>query len=393
MVLAFRLTPLTLLGALAAAVWAALPRRLRAPLEGRQPRFTVAMLLAYSVLFVAFMSISSKKLDRYILSSFPTLDLAAGVGVVWLVQVLWRWLGGLLRRRPAVGAAARAGLFAAALVAQLALVAPHYPYYLTFYNPLLGGIREAVRVILVGWGEGFEQAAAYLNAQPGADQLKVCATTDNVFSWPFVGQARRMSRFAVWDDDYLVFYLPHVQRRQTNRVLVEFIDNPSVQPVYVVRLHGVDYAWVYRNDQHTLAPLAYLEAHARPAEGDCLLVNGGSRFAKDYTGLMPVLGFTAQWVLQDWSYMYPTPEQLTGLLDTLPPACQRLWYARYTEWEPESYLGVLAARGTLLETTSYPHMELRLYELAGAQSGSRVPAAGGRLSAARITPGNAEVGP
>ena len=43
------------------------------------------------------------------------------------------------------------------------------PYPLSYYNPLLGGGATASRWLLVGWGEGLDQVAVYLNAQDGAD--------------------------------------------------------------------------------------------------------------------------------------------------------------------------------------------------------------------------------
>ena len=48
----------------------------------------------------------------------------------------------------------------------LAVVAP---YALAYYNPRRGG-PAASRVLLVGWGEGLDQVAAYLNAQPSSER-------------------------------------------------------------------------------------------------------------------------------------------------------------------------------------------------------------------------------
>ena len=42
-----------------------------------------------------------------------------------------------------------------------------YPYYLSYYNPLLGGGPAAQRTVMVGNGEGLDQVAEWLNAQPG----------------------------------------------------------------------------------------------------------------------------------------------------------------------------------------------------------------------------------
>ena len=59
------------------------------------------------------------------------------------------------------------------MIAQLALVLPTRPYFLSYYNPALGGGRTATQVLLVGWGEGLDRAAAYLNTKPNAQDLLV----------------------------------------------------------------------------------------------------------------------------------------------------------------------------------------------------------------------------
>ena len=49
----------------------------------------------------------------------------------------------------------------------------HYPYYFTYYNPLVGGSRTAPDVMTVGWGEGLDAAARWLNQQPNSAELCV----------------------------------------------------------------------------------------------------------------------------------------------------------------------------------------------------------------------------
>jgi 4-amino-4-deoxy-L-arabinose transferase-like glycosyltransferase len=178
--LAFRLSPLALPGLVLGVMWAAKER------GDTKARFEIGVLLAYGALFGAFMSLGSKKFDRYVLPLFPALDIVATVGLVWAVKSVWERfrLRGLLQSRwVAYGALA---------AVQIAVMALHYPYYLTYYNPLLGGIRQAEKVLLVGWGEGYEEAAAYLNAKPDAEQLQVTVPTFPVFAPQFRGDTRRV---------------------------------------------------------------------------------------------------------------------------------------------------------------------------------------------------------
>jgi hypothetical protein len=90
------------------------------------------------------------------------------------------------------------------------------PYFLTYYNPLLGGARRAVTQIPIGWGEGLEQAAQYLNQLPQAESLSVSSWYSDIFDPYFVGQ---QASFA--DDgraqlaaDYVVFYVNQIQRQK-----------------------------------------------------------------------------------------------------------------------------------------------------------------------------------
>jgi hypothetical protein len=357
--LAFRLSPLVLVGLIAGVAWVARSRND----AGR--RFGVGVLLAYSVLFGVFMSLGAKKFDRYLLPVFPALDIVAAVGLLWVAEAVWQRLKGLRSLRPDLF------IYLMVVVIQVALVAPHCPYYLTYYNPLLGGIRQAAKVLLVGWGEGYERAAAYLNAKPDVERLQVSEAVFPVFAPQFDGETRRLQRYCVWDNDYVIFYLSYVQRQRFDDLLVEYMDNPKVVPEYVVNLHGVDYLWIYRNDQHYVEPMAYIEERARPDEGDCLLVNGDSLFAENYGGQLPMYAFHTEWVPEDESYVYWSAEQVAGLLEDMAPECERVWYARYSEWEPEAYLDVLNMHGTLLGQASFPHMEVTLHRLVGADVATR----------------------
>jgi hypothetical protein len=359
--LAFRLSPLALVGLIAGVVWVARPS------DDAGQRFGVGVLLAYSVLFGIFMSLGAKKFDRYLLPVVPALDIVAAVGLLWGAEIAWKRLKGFgrfLQPYPVV--------CVVVLVVQIALIALHYPYYLTYYNPLLGGIRQAAKVLLVGWGEGYEQAAAYLNAKPDVERLQVSEAVFPVFAPQFDGETRRLQRYCVWDNDYVIFYLSYVQRQRFGDLLAEYVDNPDIEPEYVVNLHGLDYLWVYRNDQHYLDPMVYIEERARPDEGDCLLVNGDSLFAENYGGRLPVYAFHTEWVPENESYVYWSAEHVAGLLEDMAPECERVWYARYSEWEPEAYLDVLNMHGTLLGQASFPHMEVTLHQLvedgAAAQS-------------------------
>ena len=226
-VLAFRLTPLALVGLLSLV---ALSRP--APLP-RQALLLVGFVLGFGL----FITLASKKLDRYALPLFPSLDILAGLGL-WL---LWLHASSRVRRlgRLAGRWAVPAGAIVVAAAQSVALAAV-WPYALAYYNPLVGGGPVAEWAILVGWGEGLDQVAAYLNAQPDAETAVI-----GVYA-PYAGNFRPSVRgnvvgFGRPDPmDYVVDYVNGAQRRQTPTEVI------GRTPDHSVWINGSAYARVYR---------------------------------------------------------------------------------------------------------------------------------------------------
>jgi hypothetical protein len=116
------------------------------------------------------------------------------------------------------------------------------PYPLAYYNPLLGGGPGAVRILLVGWGEGLDQVAAYLNNQPNPEQQLI--TVYFPLELNFQGMvAGTVTQFG--DDrpvNYVVDYVNAAQREQTPSEVV------GLQPAYEVWINGIEYARVFHLD-------------------------------------------------------------------------------------------------------------------------------------------------
>ena len=244
----FRVSPLTLLGAVAS-----LPMILRKGRGGEGQRLIKSSLFwlwAYAFLFVAFITLSPKKLDRYLLPIFPAMTLLAAAGLWEWAEVLRQRTSGLLSRWVT---RATCLLPLGCLILQVAFLFPHYPYYLTFYNPALGGIRQASHLILVGWEEGLEKVARYLNEKEGIENRRVLAWYSALgFNTLFRGESRelnpeRQPADDVWlwyESDYVVFYINQVQRGLPHARTLAFLR--SLEPEYTVRLKGLEYAWVYK---------------------------------------------------------------------------------------------------------------------------------------------------
>jgi len=205
-----------------------------------------------------FMTLGAKKFDRYLLPIYLPLDLVAGVG--WVAVTAWIrpvWSTALTR------ALAPAILFVA-ILGQAAYTASSYPYYLSYYNPLLGGTPRAPKVMMIGWGEGLDQAARFLKDRPGTNPPRVLlGLWTGTFSYFYDGPIQ-WSDFAAgettitdWkNSDYCIIYINQWQRGRLPQELMDYL--AKKEPALVIRLQGLDYAYVY--DLHKIDPPAYLFA-------------------------------------------------------------------------------------------------------------------------------------
>jgi hypothetical protein len=216
------------------------------------------------------MTLGAKKFDRYLLPAFPALDIIAALGWLaalqfWILDFrFWSSLrhhGKLIPQSPShpVTLSPR-HLVTLSAVAVIFLFHAlpgflHYPYYLTYYNPLAGGSLTAPKVMFAGWGEGLDEAARWLNAQPNAENLRVVAWyADGPFSYFFKGQAVEVgySSPLFWlDTDYTVLYVNQWQRQQPSPEAIDYFLDQA--PVYTVRNGGLDLAYVY-DMRNTLLP-------------------------------------------------------------------------------------------------------------------------------------------
>ncbi len=192
--------------------------------EGRLVVVSLVMLL-YILFVILFSSASPKKLDRYVIAVIPAIGLMAAAGYDYLFGLVYA-----IARKNGKSQPARVSLkyyypvMGTVAGLQLLLAILTAPYYLTYYNPLLGGLKRIVKQAPVGWGEGLEQAASYLNSLPNAKSLKVSAWYSDIFQPYFVGQQASFS-----DDgraqlaaDYVVFYVNQIQRQKPYPGLVDY---------------------------------------------------------------------------------------------------------------------------------------------------------------------------
>ena len=237
--MAFRLAPLTVLGlALAAGFsWRLAPR----------DRWPALALLGYALGFLLMMTLGAKKLDRYVLPILPALCVLAALGLA----AAYSWLHA---RMAAVGAARGPWRGAAAALVVLLAVWPAaftYPYFLTYYSPLLGGGPAAQRLVMVGNGEGLDQVAAWLNTRPNAADLRITAHSFDILQALIVASGEPLRDRVSPDTDYVVLYRFQMQIGHSPRVLDEYLNRHT--PEHVVIINGVEYARIYRGPKQRVA--------------------------------------------------------------------------------------------------------------------------------------------
>lgn len=238
-VIPFRLTPLTLLGCLFAGLMLIWPGRSTKPL---------GLLWLYVISLLIFGLLSPKKQDRYLLPLFPILDLLAAIGWLGLLELIIQFRPFQNRRflRPTM-----AGFL---LLLHSLPVITYYPYYLAYFNPLMGGPSRASQTTLMGWGEGMAQAAAYLNRKPSAAELYVASTPSQTFLPYFVGQGENFyTNDIAFRADYVILYLAQRQRFAPSPEIVRYFEAQT--PEKVIFIQDVPYVAIYRNQKRILSDI------------------------------------------------------------------------------------------------------------------------------------------
>jgi hypothetical protein len=243
----WRSTPLVLLGLLLSA-WGALTRR--APFDRPEARQVAFGLVILVLIFLVGFTLSAKKFDRYLLPAYAPLDILAGMGWTSLVAELVTTSKGFLKTFGSYVAMPMV-LLVVALQASFSLRT--FPYYFTYYNPLMGGGQKAPAVMHIGWGEGLDQAARYLNQKPDAARLSAISWgSTGCLSYFFIGSTRSILLEQTTDEiqlrrllnsDYAVTYINQEQAQLAKPVL-DYV--AQLKPEHIIWLNGIRYAEIYK---------------------------------------------------------------------------------------------------------------------------------------------------
>jgi 4-amino-4-deoxy-L-arabinose transferase-like glycosyltransferase len=195
----------------------------------------ILILLLFAVLFVIEMSFGAKKGDRYILPSFLFLDAAA----VLIFFSITSWLSNNSRRLLLTAYC----LLITLIVWQAYDIARLHPYTLAYVNPIAKPFYDSRRL---GWGEGLDLAASYLNEKPNAAQLKVASIYPAEFAYRFAGETIPLNHYEGSGADYVVLYRSMLERGEDSWEADVLNHFAARTPEHVVLIGGLEYAWVYK---------------------------------------------------------------------------------------------------------------------------------------------------
>jgi len=213
----------------------------------------ILMLFLFVGIFTMTMTLAAKKLDRYLLPIFPSIDILAGVTLFYVVRSSYKVIA---RKRKKHSMKLRFYKISNVIFLLGCIIAFSFhsyklfllhPYYLAYYNPLFGGASVAVKTLPVGRGEGIDKAAEYLNGKDNAKKLIVAGdptsflrSSDTLELAPyFKGKVVSDPRTA----DYVILYISDIQIKTplANKYYLH------QTPEYVVEISGIDYVWIYKN--------------------------------------------------------------------------------------------------------------------------------------------------
>ncbi|HXV96869.1 MAG TPA: glycosyltransferase family 39 protein, partial [Anaerolineae bacterium] len=244
-VIPFRLTPIVFIGALLSL--ALLVPKIMAFADSEKlplyaSRFTLYFLWLFILSLLFFANLSPKKQDRYLLPLFPFLDLLAAVGWVGLFNLAQYFMRP--KTSPSIYPLLPTTYYLLLLLCHFIPTITYYPYYLTYFNPLMGGPVRAAQTTLLGWGEGMEQAAAYLNTKPDAERLYVASTPSQTLLPYFAGIGENFyTNDIAFRADYVVLYLAQMQRLAPSPEIINYFQ--AQEPEKTIVIHGVTYAKIY----------------------------------------------------------------------------------------------------------------------------------------------------
>lgn len=207
-------------------------------------------LLIMGVLFVVMFSVArGRQSPHYILTGYICVDTIAGLG--------WSYMLGLLADKwpEKVRSWIMAGILTGLIAFQMVTILGSYPYYYTYLNPLMEVAPASAKSPIddaPSYGEGLDQAAAYLSQKPAASKMTVMSYCGyGCFAFLFPGTTLTINDLSLVNPDpTLIDYLRasdyvvldhHLQKIQNDLAGFE-----GLTPEKIIWINGIEYFDIYR---------------------------------------------------------------------------------------------------------------------------------------------------
>jgi hypothetical protein len=242
----WRTTPVSWLGFIL-GIWFAVTRKRNGAGKIYQ------LIIVYSVVFAAsvilmFSALRAPYAQHYILTSYVFIDLVAGLGLTYAMGFLADRLPKLFK-----GWAVEIALGVIVLV-QLISALGFYPYYISYYNPIMNALHtlENPDINGFGYGVGLDQAAAYLAQKPGASEMTVLSVRGYAcFSYYFPGKTIPINELTLNDIDSEKLET----LRSSQYVVIDYHFQSTsnlmgglegIKPEKIIWINGIQYLYIYR---------------------------------------------------------------------------------------------------------------------------------------------------
>ena len=218
-------------------------RRRQYPLFSQHFKIAIALGIV-AILFIVCLTLTSKKISRYLLPAFPMLDLLAGIGLCYMVK----WIKAHVKKQH-FRKAAQITCIALVLFFSVVPVFSLHPYYGIYYNPYWK-VVEIPKIMSISESAGLELAAKYLNQKENAAQMGVQASPIGAqfFRPYFVGNVYQLPPPKFIDNtlppplvEYEVVFILDSQ--------IEWVPQEGTRGgelERVITLNGINLAWIYR---------------------------------------------------------------------------------------------------------------------------------------------------
>jgi hypothetical protein len=181
-------------------------------------------LAIFALIYTLLMTVGVKESARYLLPIFPMLAYIAAWGWLKLFKVRWQ------------------PLFVAGLGITAVLFTIQYaPYYFTYLNPLVGGPGTAAHLISIGWGQGLDEVARWLNDQPDPIPPHLGARYTATINPFYRGE---VSSPVSEELDYVAFYIKQTQNGYPSPEILGYFEQQT--PLHRVIINGLEYAQIYQ---------------------------------------------------------------------------------------------------------------------------------------------------